>query len=339
MNPTMMKATSRAHPNIALIKYWGKRNNELILPFTNSLSVTLDNLETVTTVDFSSIYREDLVILNEVELLSNSTSFKIIHHIDLIWDFLMNRPRDIFVKVVSKNNFPTAAGFASSSSGIAALTYATILALHGELSWSQISLLARRGSGSACRSVYGGFVEWHAGKEHDGRDSYATKVHSEYYWPDFRMLVIVLSSQPKYISSREAMAVSVKTSPLFPSWIIRCERDIIDLKKALDLKAFSMLGKIAEENSLAMHAVMEASQPSIIYHTSETQIIISAIQSLRRTGLNCYLTSDAGSNIQIIALHKDISSILESLKQYPFIQKIITCGVGKGVEQIKEDLF
>lgn len=346
-----MKATSRAHPNIALIKYWGKRNNELILPFTNSLSVTLDTLETVTTVDFSSAYNKDIVILNEVVLLgadelpqlssaqNSLTAQKIIHHVDLIWQFLMNKPRDLFVKVVSKNNFPTGAGLASSSSGIAALTYATILALDGELSWSQLSVLARQGSGSACRSIYGGFVEWHAGKEPDGRDSYATKVYGEQYWNDFRILVVVLSSEPKSISSRDAMAISVKTSPFFPSWIARCERDIIDLKKALDIKAFSMLGKIAEENTSAMHTVMETSQPAIIYRTNETHLLASAVQSLRKAGLSCYLTNDAGSNLKILTLHNDVPRLLESLKQYTFIQDIIVCGVGKGVEHLKEDLF
>ncbi len=336
---TEMKATASARPNIALIKYWGKRNNELILPFTNSLSVTLDTFETVTTVDFSSAYTEDAVILNNTLLPNDEKKNRVISHINLAWETLQHKPRDVFVKVVSKNNFPTGSGLASSSSGFAALTYAVVLALDEEISLRELSILARRGSGSACRSIYGGFVEWHAGKELGGYDSYATKVYDERYWNEFKIIVAIIDEKEKMISSRLAMEASVKTSPLFSSWIARCKRDIIDLKKALEIKAFSMLGKIAEENSLAMHAVMEASQPPVMYRTNETHFIISAVQQLRGKGVPCYITSDAGCNVQIITLEKNVPQVLDELTTVPFIKKVHVCSLGSGVEQLKEDLF
>lgn len=334
-----MKATASAHPNIALIKYWGKRNNELILPFSNSLSATLDTLETVTTVDFSSIYAEDIVVLNGVVLVNDEKKKRIISHVDFVWQTLQHKPRDAFVKIVSKNNFPTGAGLASSSSGFAALTYALVLALDIDISFRELSIFARRGSGSACRSIYGGFVEWHAGKELSGEDSYSAKVYGEQYWKEFKIIVVIIDQKEKIVSSRLAMETSVKTSSLFSSWIKQCQRDLIDLKKALDIKAFTMLGKIAEQNSLAMHSVIEHSQPPIIYRTEASNQLIDSVVALRKEGLHCYTTLDAGPNVAVITLEKDVPLLLDAFKSLSFIKEVHISGLGSGVQHVKEDLF
>ena len=331
------KATVIAHPNIALVKYWGKRNKELILPFTNSLSVTLDTFFTKTTVCFSEEYPEDIVILNSST--QKKTVQKIIQHVDLIWNYVFHKKRNLNVKIVSENNFPTSAGLASSSSGFAALTYAVLKALNIELFWTEISMLARQGSGSACRSVFGGFVEWIAGKDSLGIDSYAVKIQGENFWNDFKIIVVIVSDEQKLQSSRDAMETSVLTSPLFLSWKLQCQRDVQDIKKALDIKAFSMLGKIAEDNCLMMHKVMESSSPPITYRNKDTFAVMDFLNTLRNNGLECYFTIDAGPNVKLLTLQKNVEDIVLKLKTLHYVKNIVVCSVGKGVQAIKEDLF
>ncbi|MBU0530693.1 MAG: diphosphomevalonate decarboxylase, partial [Nanoarchaeota archaeon] len=177
-----MKASAVANANIALVKYWGKRDKKLMLPNNGSISMTVDGMNTHTTVEFDSKYEKDIVIINGEELQDEDT-FK---HIDLIREKAGIQDK---AKVVSNNNFPTAAGLASSASGLAALSVAGAKAAGLDLDKKELSMLARRGSGSASRSVYSGFVEWHRGEKDDGTDSYAEQIAPQDHW-DFRMVTV-----------------------------------------------------------------------------------------------------------------------------------------------------
>src|SRR5690625_1580334 len=174
-----MKATAKAHTNIALIKYWGKKNEQLILPTNNSLSITLDGFYTETTVQFKESLTEDIFLLNE-EKISGIPYEQVTAYLDLFRDYV-GKP-SLFAEVISTNHVPTAAGFASSASGFAALAAATSKALNLSLSDEALSKFMRRGSGSACRSIFGGFVEWQKGDKEDGSDSFDVQVALQNHW-------------------------------------------------------------------------------------------------------------------------------------------------------------
>src|SRR5699024_7284824 len=182
-----MKATAKAHTNIALIKYWGKRNEILKLPMNNSLSLTLDDLYTKTTVEFQSDLENDTFYLNGN--VKQGTSLQRVK--DFLHLIRRASGKNEYALVQSENKVPTAAGFASSASGFAALAAAATKAVGMDLNDKDLSRLTRQGSGSACRSIYGGFVEWQQGKELDGSDSFAVQLERENYW-DIRVAAVVL---------------------------------------------------------------------------------------------------------------------------------------------------
>ncbi|MYL59433.1 diphosphomevalonate decarboxylase, partial [Virgibacillus halodenitrificans] len=201
-----MKATAKAHTNIALIKYWGKRNEEIILPTNNSLSLTLDGFYTETTVALHEDYTEDHFILDGQPVVGEQYK-RVTTFLDLIRKLA---GKNIYADVRSINNVPTAAGFASSASGFAALAAAGTKAMGIHLSEQELSRLTRQGSGSACRSIYGGFAEWRMGKENDGSDSYAVPIAPVEHW-DLRVAAVILSSTMKKVSSREGMKRTVES--------------------------------------------------------------------------------------------------------------------------------
>ncbi len=188
-----MKTTAKAHTNIALIKYWGKRDESLILPMNNSLSLTLDGFYTETTVEFHDDWTEDVFYLND-EAVSGGERNRVVSFLDRIRK--KAGKEGTYAEIHSVNHVPTAAGFASSASGFAALAAAAARALGLECSNQELSALTRQGSGSACRSVYGGFVEWEKGTRADGSDSYAVQVTPPDHW-DIRVAAAVLSSDAK----------------------------------------------------------------------------------------------------------------------------------------------
>jgi len=190
-----MKATAIANANIALVKYWGKRDERLILPQNSSISMTLDGLNTITTVEFDKKYDRDIFILGDREFKEGKEFEKVVKHLDLIREISRIQGK---AKIMSKNNFPTAAGLASSASGFAALSLAGSKAAGMDLGVEKLSILARRsGSGSASRSCQSGFIEWLRGKKPDGSDSYAIQIAPSKYWPEFRMIVVIVSTTAK----------------------------------------------------------------------------------------------------------------------------------------------
>ena len=283
-----------APSNIALCKYWGKRDAALNLPVNSSLSISLDHLGTRTKIKTSV---EDAVYLND-EALAPDDPF-VVRTIDFLRLF---RPAlgDIRFEISTENNIPTAAGLASSASGFAAL----VLALDDLAGWGlerrQLSLLARLGSGSASRSVFDGFVQWHAGRKADGTDSFAERLPEE--WPGFCIGILELSDTQKPVGSRDGMNRTVETSGLYQSWPEQAVVDIESIRTAIRNRDFPLLGKTAEKNALSMHATMLAAWPPLIYFQSETVEQIHKIQRVRADGLDVYLTIDAGPNLKLLFL-------------------------------------
>ena len=329
-----MKATSVANANIALIKYWGKRNKELILPYNNSISMTCDGLHTKTTVEFSSKYKSDTISINDEELKKDEKD--IMGHIERIRKMAGIKEK---ARVISESNFPVAAGLASSASGLAALSVAAAKAAGLNLSNREISILSRLGSGSASRSVCEGFAEWHKGKKEDGSDSYAESIASKGHWPDFRMIACIVSEAKKSVGSRAGMAQTVANCPYYEGWLKSIEEDLDNMRKGIRQKDFTLVGSTAEYNALKMHATMMTTRPSIIYWTPATMDVMHSIIKWREDGLESYFTMDAGPQVKVLCLEKDLKKITNKLKGLDSIKKTIICKPGDGAKIVNDHLF
>ncbi len=330
-----MKATAIANANIALTKYWGKRDKKLMLPQAGSTSMTLDGMTTTTTVEFDSKYDEDIVILNGEELTEGKELSKVIKHIDLIREMAGISEK---AKVMSVNNFPTAAGLASSASGFAALSMAGAKAAGLDLGEKELSMLSRRGSGSASRSIAGGFVWWHRGEKEDGTDSFAEQIASPDHW-DLDMVVAVTTKEEKKIKSRAGMAMSVDNCPYYRKWVEECGKDIENVRKAITEKDFKLLGETVEMNCLKMHAVMMTTTPPIIYWNPSTIKIIHSVMEWRDGGLECYFTIDGGPQVKVLCWSKDSEEIEKRLKDLGVVEDTHICKVGGPAKMTDEHLF
>lgn len=329
-----MKATAVANANIALVKYWGKRNDELILPQNSNVSVTLGGLTATTTAEFDKRYGKDSFVLDGKE-----QSGEELERVVAILDILRKKVgiKD-FAKVASENNFPTAAGFASSAAGGAALALAASKAAGLNLGERELSILARINSGSASRSIAGGFVEWAKGNKEDGSDSYGMQIASKEHWPEFRILACVLSTEKKKIKSRAGMKQSVSNCPFYNAWRETAEQDAQKMKGFIIKKNFTEVGKLAEHNCLKMHAVMLTTTPPIIYWNEKTIELMHAIQAWRDEGLESYFTIDAGPQIKIVCLSKDVSEITRRVKELG-VDHVMECRPGEGAHLVDEHLF
>ena len=299
-----MKATAIAHPNIALIKYWGKRNIPYNLPSVSSISMTLSTFYTQTSVEWG--YSEDTLILNDKQQSSIQSK--------RVFDFLNLIDRDrppCFVS--SHNNFPTAAGLASSSSAFAALALAATHAAQQTYSETELSILARQGSGSACRSIWGGWVRWDQGTRADGRDSHGTPIANADHW-DVCMIIAVVSSKPKKIGSTQGMVASERTSPFYDSWVQTAQADVEQAQEALLNQDFDTLGQCMEHSTIKMHATMMTTKPTIRYWKPKSLAIIELVEELREQGFSCYQTMDAGPNVKILCPRDQANTIAERVQ-------------------------
>lgn len=334
-----MKASSTANANIALVKYWGKRNKEFMLPQTGSVSMTTEGLQAHTTVEFDPKYNEDILIVNGKEYKKGEEEYD--DYVGLFLKVVREMTgKDLKAKIVSNNNFPTAAGLASSAAGFAALAGAVNKALEIGLDDKKLSMLARRGSGSATRSVHAGFVEWKRGEKEDGSDCYAEQLFPPEHWPEFRMVIAVTSKKDKKVKSRAGMKQSVATSPFYNAWreeVVPKHTEII--KKALADKNFKALGETAELNALAMHAVAIATKPPVIYWNAGTMDIIHAVMDWRDEGLECYFTIDGGPQVKVMCLEKDAEEIVKRIKQFDNIEDVIITKPGSGIKITDNHLF
>lgn len=300
---SVMASSGRASApvNIALAKYWGKRDEELNLPVTSSLSISLGPHGTVTEIIPNP---SGNAIFCNGEPMGEDTVF----HRRLMNFLALFRPSQAgFFTVRTENSIPTAAGLASSSSGFAAATKALNQLFSWNLPDRTLSILARLGSGSASRSIFDGFVEWHAGSLADGMDSYAEPL--PYVWHDLRIGLLTVSQAAKPISSREAMRQTVATSPLYRQWPEKVNGDLAILKRAIRDQEFALFGQTAESNALTMHATMIAAWPSICYWLPETVREMHRIWNLRRDGVPVYFTMDAGPNIKLLFLQETLATV------------------------------
>jgi len=309
-----MNATATAHPNIALIKYWGKRNIALNLPAVPSLSVTLDSFSTKTTVQWGS--HEDSLTINGTRHTGQPLS-RVQRFLDLIDS---QRPR---VCVTSENNFPTAAGLASSSSAFAALAMAATAAAGQSLNPQQLSVLARRGSGSACRSLWGGWVLWPMGCRPDGNDCHGQPIAPENHW-DVKMVVALVTTTPKKIGSTQGMLRTQDTSALYPGWIDTAQSDITDAIAAIKHRDLERLGTAMERSTLKMHATMISC--GVRYWQPETVALLDRVEALRDHGIGAWYTMDAGPNVKVLCATKDAEKVSLALKE--ITPNTHTLGVG-----------
>lgn len=326
-----MKATAKAPANIASIKYWGRKDEKLRLPANDSISMNLSEVFTITTVEFSESYKKDEVKLVGKKL-DRKEEKRIIDHLDRVRNLAKIKT---FAKVVTKNNFPTGTGIASSASGFAALTVAAVKASGLEFSERQLSILARQGSGSACRSVPDGFVEWKSGTSSNSSFAH-TLFPSD--WLNVVDILVIVEKKTKKISSSEGHALT-ESSPFYGVRISGMKDKLKKIKQALTNKDFKTFGEISEAEAVNMHAVMMTSCPPLYYWTPETLKIILSVIEWREEGLPVYFTIDAGPNVHLLALPEEIDKIVQRLKRIEGIKGIIINKPTEGAKTISTHLF
>jgi len=307
--------TAIAHPNIALVKYWGKQNKILNYPASPSLSITLDNLITKTKVSAST---ETRLLLNG----KKNEDLKVAKFLNLFREKFELPP----VSVETNNNFPTGAGLASSASGFAALV--TVLNEHFELglSPSELSEWARRGSASAARSIFGGFVTL------QGPNWRADQLAKEPHW-DLEICIIVINEGPKKVSSTSGMKTSEETSPFYLEWIKSADSDFEIAKKAIIERDFVKLSEVSEQNCLKMHSVMHTSQPAISYWAPGTVSAMELVRKIRNTGTPAFFTIDAGPQVKVIYPKQYRTTIQKSLGEQKNV-RLIWASIGPGAHLI-----
>ena len=321
----MKSATAIAHPNFALIKYWGKSNFGGNIPAMSSLAITLDSMISETTVSFPDELKQDTWILNEVEQPS-------LGQIQPPCEYLKKiSPIDQPCLIESKNNFPTAAGLASSASGIASLVSALDNILETKLSRQQMIEVAMLGSGSAVRSLFPGFVLLDVNE----KDVTCETILETEEWP-LNVIVCVTSTNQKTMSSRQGMEISRKTSPIYSDWVRNHQEDIELALQAITEKNFHQLGKIAEQNCLKMHQVMKTSQPSIDYWSLATHACVENVKDMQGKGVPVFFTIDAGPQVKIICEPDVSKEVVTLMEKVPGVQSIIESCLGKGARIIHE---
>jgi diphosphomevalonate decarboxylase len=324
---SVRKATAVACANIAFIKYWGKRDAELNLPANSSLSMNLEGLTTVTTVEFSPDYADDLVILDG-RGERGETRQRIVAHLDRVRAMAGLQAR---ARVISENSFPVGAGLASSASGFAALSLAASRAAGLELSQRELSILARFGSGSACRSIPGGFSEWEAGTSSE--ESFARQIAPPAHW-DLRDVIAIVSQAHKRVGSTEGHA-RAPSSHLYQARVASVADRLIQAKAALLERDLATLGRIMEEDAISMHAVMMTSRPPIYYWLPSSIQLIHEVQNWRAEGLEVYFTFDAGPNVHLICQATDQAEVERRLKGIKGVLEVIPSGPGPGARLIE----
>jgi diphosphomevalonate decarboxylase len=310
------QATAVAHPNIALVKYWGKRDRALNLPATSSLSFTLDRFETRTTVTWG-VDRDEVSL--DGARVEGRPAQRVLDLLDLV------DPRRPPVRVVSGSNFPVAAGLASSSSAFAALALAASAAAGSDRDRAALSVLARRGSGSACRSLWGGFVHWTRGERCDGTDSHGHPLGLPEAW-ELRIVVAVVHAGPKAVGSTEGMVRTRATSPVFPVFVEENERLVQEARRAVLARDLDRLVDCMERSTTLMHASMLTAQPSVRYLKPGSLAVLDAVDALRADGVPCGWTMDAGPNVKVLCRAQDAPAVQQTLE--PLVQATHLLGPG-----------
>jgi diphosphomevalonate decarboxylase len=314
-------ATAIASPNIALIKYWGNRDEGLRLASNSSLSMNLAELETRTEVCFEAHLSTDSLSIDGAPAQAAATQ-RMSAFLDILRGMAASAP--LHARVSSQNNFPMGAGLASSASAFAALALAASTALGLTLNEAQLSRLARRGSGSACRSVPGGFVEWQAGE--NDLDSLAFSIAPPRHW-DLADCIAIVAAGHKAVGSSAGHALAA-SSILQPARVADTPRRMDVCRQAILAKDFEALAEIVELDCNLMHAVMLTSRPALIYWEPATLELIRAVQTWRASGLSVCYTIDAGANVHVITPASSAAAVQERLAQMPGVQRVMTAHPG-----------
>lgn len=316
-----MHAEAVAHPNIALVKYWGKRDEQLILPHQSSLSLTLAPLSVRTSVEWGQAAHH--VELNG-KTAAGSERQRVVDILDLL---KAQNPKLGHARVVSRGDFPAAAGLASSAAGFAALAVAARSAAGLPRDVKAESILARRGSGSACRSIQGGVCIWRRGERADGTDSFAEQAFTERHWPELRMFVAMVSREEKETKSRDGMRTTVETSPYYAAWAKDAEAEVPRAVEAIKARDLETLGELSERNAWRMHATALAADPPICYLMPKTVELIHKLRHERKNGVLAYFTLDAGPNPVILTVEKHAAAA-EELAKSCGASEVVRCHVG-----------
>jgi diphosphomevalonate decarboxylase len=314
--------TARAQVNLALVKYWGKRDAALNLPATGSISVTLDGLGVEATVAFGG--EADRLMIDGAPA-AGAEAERVARFLDLVRAEAGLRAG---ARVETRSTVPRAAGLASSAAAFAALAVAGSRAAGLRLDPPALSALARRGSGSAARSIFGGFVEWQRGERADGADSFATPLAGPEHW-DVRVVVAITSTAPKPVSSRDGMR-RAEASPYYPAWVAGAATDLRAARDAIRGRDLEALGTVAERSALKMHAVGLAAEPPLLYWRGATVECVHRVWALRHDGLGAWVSIDAGPQVKVLCAAADEGRIAEVLAAVPGVARVIRCRLGGG---------
>ena len=308
------RITTTAAANIALIKYWGKRDGPGNQPATPSLSIGLEDLRTTTLIQASGT-PDDIIEFEGTE----KSQQRIKHYIDQVRLRFDAKQK---LHIVTRNNFPTGTGLASSASGFAALAIGINEFLNLGLSVREVSSLAMSGSGSAARSVSGGYMEVFTDES-----SHADQILEAEQWP-LSVFVAVTETSEKTIGSTEAMKLTARTSPYYNEWLTTHNSDMEDARTAILAQDFEKLASISEHNCLKMHAAIMTSHPPIIYWNPATLAVMQRTIDLRNSSIPAFFTIDAGSQVKVICPPEYKSQVSEALKDLQGIHQLIETHVG-----------
>ena len=317
-----MRATAIAQPNIALIKYWGKRDLTRNLPAVGSISITLRDLFTEMNVELDDSLASDKLSVN------GAIDSKMLPRLSSCLDQVAGANR-VRANIISQCNFPIAAGLASSASAFAATTVAATNAAGRSSTVAELANLAGRSSGSAARSLLGGFVEL----ENRGEDIAVSVLRDRDTWP-LVVVVAITAAGPKVVGSTEAMETSRKTSPFYSSWIERQDEDLNTARDAIMRRDFEKLAAVAEHNCLKMHSVMWASRPPIVYWNSATMRCLQTVRQLQGEGVGTFFTIDAGPQVKAVCLPDAVATVQAALTATAGVSDIMVSGLGDGARLV-----
>ncbi len=320
-----MQATAIAQPNIALVKYWGKRDLARNLPAVGSISVTLSGLQTEMTVRLNDAGHRDRLIVN------GASAEKMLPRVSATLDRVIGEKRE-FAVVESRSNFPIAAGLASSASAFAALTMAAAAAAGRSLSQQELSRLAAESSGSAARSLYGGFVELRNGAD----EIHVSQLAAENDWP-LSIIVAVTEAGPKAVGSTEAMEISRKTSPFYGNWLAHQDGDLDIARGAIEARDFAALASIAEHSCLKMHSVMWASRPPLVYWNPATLSCMQTVRDLQNSGADVFFTIDAGPQLKAICSPDDSDIVHDALRSTSGVIDVLRSALGGAARLVVDE--
>ena len=322
--------TAVAGTNIALVKYWGKRDVALNLPATGSLSLTLDRLGTRTTVAFDDGAQDRLVL--DGAPAGDAATARVSAFLDRVRARAEIGRRAL---ITSTNSVPTAAGLASSASGFAALALAATRAAGLALPLPELSALARVGSGSAARSIFGGFAEMARGERADGSDAVAHALPDGEGW-DVRLVVAITATGPKAMGSTAAMTHTARTSPFYDAWLAAVPADLVAARAAIAARDLPALGVVAERSALRMHAAAMAADPAIIYWNPATLAAIACVRGLRDAGTPVFFTIDAGPHVKALCRAADEDAVAAALRAVPGVSEALIAAPGPGARVVEE---